>query len=459
MEKKMTEQRPAFDQRRTVRVIIAVALMGFAGIMSETSLNVTFTKLMGELHVSMGTISWLTTGYLLAVAIVMTLSSYLKAAFDEKKLYLVSVVLFTIGTIIGGFAPNFAILLGARFLQGIAAGLALPLMFNIIIERIPPQHIGMWMGIGGMILSIAPSIGPSFGGAMIDTLGWRAIFFTTLILPVVSLIIGLPNFDKQADRPAVEPFDFAAFTLLAVSLTSLLLVVNALEQGQINWALLALFIVTMVAFVYRSLHSTKRFLNLRILTKPAFVFAIIPYVLYQFANIGGNFLIPTYLQEGFGVSSFLAGFALLPGTLLGAFSNPQFGRLYDTKGPKLPLTLGNGLFLIALLGMSLTTGFMGFIGMVIFYIIFSLGRVMAFGATNTTAVDHLPKEEKSDALAMLQTSQQFAGALGTALVALLASSAPDVKVGMNWTFLLFLGFAIVAYVLFGLMFKTKEYQD
>jgi MFS family permease len=109
--------------------------------------------------------------------------------------------------------------------------------------------------------------------------------------------------------------------------------------------------------------------------------------------------------------------------------------------------------------MSLTTGFMGFIGMVIFYIIFSLGRVMAFGATNTTAVDHLPKEEKSDALAMLQTSQQFAGALGTALVALLASSAPDVKVGMNWTFLLFLGFAVLAYVLFALMFKTKEYQD
>ncbi|KGB51099.1 hypothetical protein LH61_06390 [Leuconostoc mesenteroides P45] len=445
--------------RKTIGMIIATALMGFAGIMSETAMNVTFPKLMNVFHVSIGAMQWVTTIYLLAVAIIMTMSSYIQRRFTEKKIFYTSIIIFTVGTLVGGLSQDFVVLLVGRVLQGTAAGLAMPLMFNIIFERVPMNQLGLWMGFASMILSLAPSLGPTYGGLMIESFGWRMIFIFTLAIPLLALLIAIPSYENSKKTPLSKPFDFIAFILLAITLTALLIAVNELESGHVNYLLFGTFIITLGLFIWRSLTSQAEFLNIRIFRKLSFTMAIIPFILFQFMNIGGNFIIPNYLQLGFGVSSALAGFALLPGTLLGAFFSPLFGKVYDHKGAKLPLYGGTVALLGSLILMFVLVQTMGFWFTLLLYILFTLGRVLAFGTTNTTAVAHLSNKERSDGSAMFQTAQQFAGALGTTVVALIVGSNKDIKVGMNHTLLLFVILSLIILVMYRIMFKTKEYTE
>lgn len=441
-----------------VRMIVASALMGFAGIMSETSMNVTFPKLSKIFGVSMESLAWVTTIYLLMVAIMMTLSAYFRRRFSERSLFLSSVVIFVFGTLIGGTAVNFEILLVGRIFQGIAAGIALPLTFNIILDRVPMSKLGTWMGFGSLVVSIAPSIGPTYGGLLVDSLGWRSIFFIILILVIISLFMGITSFEKSEPKDKSAKLDILQFILLAIALTTSLIVVSELETGKLNVPILFAFCISLGLFIWKSLTSKIEFLNIRLFAKPAFLLAIIPFTLYQFANIGGNYLIPSYLQIGFGVSSLLAGLSLLPGSLISALLNPWFGKIYDSKGAKLPLYLGNIILTVSLIFMYVFSHSLGVLLLTLIYIVFSFGRVMAFGNIQTSAVAHLSKEDGPHALALFQMMNQYGGSIGTAVVALISSQYSNIKDSFQMMNLLFIVFGLLSFVFFKLMFHTKAYR-
>lgn len=429
-----------------VRMIVASALMGFAGIMSETSMNVTFPKLSKIFGVSMESLAWVTTIYLLMVAIMMTLSAYFRRRFSERSLFLSSVVIFVFGTLIGGTAVNFEILLVGRILQGIAAGIALPLTFNIILDRVPMSKLGTWMGFGSLVVSIAPSIGPTYGGLLVDSLGWRSIFFIILILVIISLFMGITSFEKSEPKDKSAKLDILQFILLAIALTTSLIVVSELETGKLNVPTLIVFCISLSLFIWKSLTSKIEFLNIRLFAKPAFLLAIIPFTLYQFANIGGNYLIPSYLQIGFGVSSLLAGLSLLPGSLISALLNPWFGKIYDSKGAKLPLYVGNIILTVSLIFMYVFSHSLGMLLLTLIYIVFSFGRVMAFGNIQTSAVAHLSKEDGPHALALFQMMNQYGGSIGTAVVALISSQYSNIKDSFQMMNLLFIVFGLLSFV-------------
>ena len=441
-----------------VRMIVASALMGFAGIMSETSMNVTFPKLSKIFGVSMESLAWVTTIYLLMVAIMMTLSAYFRRRFSERSLFLSSVVIFVFGTLIGGTAVNFEILLVGRILQGIAAGIALPLTFNIILDRVPMSKLGTWMGFGSLVVSIAPSIGPTYGGLLVDSLGWRSIFFIILILVIISLFMGITSFEKSEPKDKSAKLDILQFILLAIALTTSLIVVSELETGKLNVPTLIVFCISLSLFIWKSLTSKIEFLNIRLFAEPAFLLAIIPFTLYQFANIGGNYLIPSYLQIGFGVSSLLAGLSLLPGSLISALLNPWFGKIYDSKGAKLPLYVGNIILTVSLIFMYVFSHSLGMLLLTLIYIVFSFGRVMAFGNIQTSAVAHLSKEDGPHALALFQMMNQYGGSIGTAVVALISSQYSNIKDSFQMMNLLFIVFGLLSFVFFKLMFRTKAYR-
>ena len=441
-----------------VRMIVASALMGFAGIMSETSMNVTFPKLSKIFGVSMESLAWVTTIYLLMVAIMMTLSAYFRRRFSERSLFLSSVVIFVFGTLIGGTAVNFEILLVGRILQGIAAGIALPLTFNIILDRVPMSKLGTWMGFGSLVVSIAPSIGPTYGGLLVDSLGWRSIFFIILILVIISLFMGITSFEKSEPKDKSAKLDILQFILLAIALTTSLIVVSELETGKLNVPTLIVFCISLSLFIWKSLTSKIEFLNIRLFAKPAFLLAIIPFTLYQFANIGGNYLIPSYLQIGFGVSSLLAGLSLLPGSLISALLNPWFGKIYDSKGAKLPLYVGNIILTVSLIFMYVFSHSLGMLLLTLIYIVFSFGRVMAFGNIQTSAVAHVSKEDGPHALALFQMMNQYGGSIGTAVVALISSQYSNIKDSFQMMNLLFIVFGLLSFVFFKLMFRTKAYR-
>lgn len=443
--------------RKTFWAIVALSLVSFAGIVSETSMNVTFVALMKQFNVTLGLIQWITTFYLFVVACLMTTSSFLKERFTIRQIFFTAVINFVLGGIICALAPNFWILLLGRVFQGIATGLATPALFNLILERIPRSVIGLWMGIASLILSIAPSIGPTFGGLLVDTAGWRWIFIILLVLPIIALFLGIKTIEDTPRQFHQQlSFDALAFSLLAITLFASLMTLNSLEGGKFNVTYVVIFAIGLALFIWRARVSKQKFLNLTIFKNPFFTLSLLAYGLYQFANIGINFVIPNFLQSAQGATSIEAGFALLPGSLIGALNNPMVGRLYDKRGPKLGVYGGNLLWVATLVIMTIFTKSLAFIPMTIAYIFFTLGRNMPFATLNTNTLDNLGSpEEKADANAIFQTTQQFLGAVATTIGSLMLSNAPTSTSGTQWFLLMLLVFGILNFGYFVLIFKKQ----
>ncbi|MDC2805240.1 MFS transporter [Leuconostoc suionicum] len=434
--------------------IIAVALVSFSGIMAETAMNVTFPILTRYFSTSLNSIQWVTTAYLLSVTIMITTSAYLNKRYNTRYLWLASLISFATGTLVGGLASNLPVLLIGRVLEGVAAGISMPLMFNLIVQLVPRSKIGVWMGIGSMVVSLAPSFGPTYGGALIDTLGWRSIFFILLIVPIMSLLLGWKTIDNSKETQANVSFDVLAFGLLSVSLITALILINQLENGTVNILLLVVTIVSLAGFVIRSLTSKQTFLNIRLLSNSKFLFLLLPVVLYMFANLGINLLLPNYSQKILNTSSFWAGFSLLPGTLLGGILNPYFGHLYDKHGDRTPLLVGNTIFGISLLVMAYFTKNLGIISFIFMYMIFTFGRNMAFSIGMTASIDELSRDKKTDATAILQSSQMFMGALGTTVAALYGAQKSGLAVGFQHFLWLLFFISLIIFVMFFARQKT-----
>ncbi|MDV8926707.1 MFS transporter [Leuconostoc mesenteroides] len=439
---------------KNAMAIIAVALVSFSGIMAETAMNVTFPVLTRYFSTSLNSIQWVTTAYLLSVTIMITTSAYLNKRYNTRYLWLASLIFFATGTLVGGLASNLPVLLIGRVLEGLAAGISMPLMFNLIVQLVPRSKIGVWMGIGSMVVSLAPSFGPTYGGALIDTLGWRSIFFILLIVPIISLLLGWRTIDNSEETQANVSFDVLAFGLLSVSLITALILINQLENGTVNILLLGVTIVSLTGFVIRSLTSKQTFLNIRLLSNSKFLFLLLPVVLYMFANLGINLLLPNYSQKILNTSSFWAGFSLLPGTLLGGILNPYFGHLYDKHGDKTPLLVGNMIFGISLLVMAYFTKNLGIIAFILMYMIFTFGHNMAFSIGMTASIDELSRDKKTDATAILQSAQMFMGALGTTVAALYGAQKSGLAVGFQHFLWLLFFISLVIFIMFFARQKT-----
>ncbi len=145
--------------------ITATGLMSFSGVLVETAMNVAFPTLMKEFGVATNVVQWMTSIYLLVISVIVPLSAVLKSTFKTKKLFITANLLFLAGLLIDGFAPNFSLLLLGRAIQGAGTGIALPLMFNIILEQVPVDRIGTMMGFGNLITGIAPALGPTLAGS------------------------------------------------------------------------------------------------------------------------------------------------------------------------------------------------------------------------------------------------------------------------------------------------------
>ncbi len=440
--------------------ILAVALVSFAGILSETSMNVTFPHLSQVFGLGLGVLQWITTGYLLAVAITITLGATLAHNWTERRILFTSLAIFSLGNLIATLAPDFTFLMIGRILQGGATGIAMPLMFNLIVERIPRKNIGLFMGLSGLVISLAPAIGPTYGGYMIASFDWHMIYTCILPVPIISFLLAYFNLQNSTGK-SKRPFDVLGFLSLAVALSFSLMTISSLEEGaSVNWLYLAIFLISFVFFIWRSLTVQHPFLDIRILKEPTIFFGILPFLIFQFSNLSSNFLIPNFLVLVKNVSTAQAGFSLLPGTMIGAFMSPFLGKLYDNKGPKLSLFGGNSLVFLVMIVYSFFTNWLNLPLILGFYILFTLGRNMGFNNTMALSASQASKGKIADVTALFQLAQTFAGALGTAIAAVLLNQAPDTTTGVHNVFSLLLvlvgGNFIFYYFLFHAIKKKSQ---
>ena len=220
--------------RSVLLSIIAVGVMTFSGVIVETSMNITFPTLISEFHIGLNVVQWITTIYLLVLSSVIPLSKFLKENFKTTHLFIFSVLMFLIGLLIDAFAPSFTFLIIGRLVQGIGTGISLPLMFNLILDNVPLSRLGFMMGFGSLITAAASAVGPTFGGIIVHTLGWRYIFIFLIPVLILAMILGMITIPKLS-QPELKPsrFDFVSFAFIVFTFAGLIIGISNISTNQI----------------------------------------------------------------------------------------------------------------------------------------------------------------------------------------------------------------------------------
>ena len=421
---------------RLIGSIVAVGSLAFIGILTETVMTVLFPSLMREFDVDTATVQWITTIYLLAVAATMPATSFLNRRFPLRNVFVAAVALAAVGSLVMIFANVFPMLIVARVIQGIGSGIAAPLMMNIILEQSPRSKVGRLMGVGALVITVAPAIGPTVGGAVTSVLPWRAIFVAAIPLELVALLVGLACIEQK--RPTedayLSPLQLGAIVAALVGMILALnqagVAVGAAVAGG-SWVRPALVasvslvvgVACLLAFAALCRHAFSPLLRLGILRDPVVLLHLVEYGILPVVSIGFGYVITNVAQLSLGTDAFLAGSLVLPGALVGAVCSPLGGWLYDRFGAERPILIPMG---VAIAGPLLLLAFSMRLTPVLlagFYFVF--GFFFALGNPNvlTSALRDLPREFTPDANAMFNTALQFGGAVGTALFSTLLAVA------------------------------------
>ena len=420
---------PNFERRLDARLVVSVAavgIMSFAGVVVETALNIAFPALMEEFGVTTASVQWVTTAYLLVLAAIMPISSLLNRRFRNKALFLAAMAVFLAGTAVCAAAPNFILLVAGRILQGIGAGIALPLMFNIVLQQAPVGKLGVMMGFATLIIAIAPAVGPSFGGFLVEAFGWRSIFLVLLPFLGLSLVLGALTV-RQARDVEKTSFSPVQFVLVAAGFTALVVAANAASESA--WTspktlgLLALAFALLTGFTWISLRSDMPLLRVRIFADRTYSLSLVYAVLIQAAVLALGYLIPYFAQAAKSMGSFAAGCLLLPGCVIGAILTPFGGRLLDRLGAKRPILIGAAVG-VATLACFAAFGIEGSaVRLAFIYPFFPICQALSLSNSMTNGLRSLPEELQADGNAAFNTLQQLGGAIGTAVAAAIVNSA------------------------------------
>ena len=411
---------------RLVLSVVAACLVSFCGLITETAVNIAFPAVMSTFGVSTEMVQWLTTGNLLVVAMITPLSAFLQKRFKLKQLFIFATMCFIAGTVVAIFSPNFTFLLLARLIQGIGTGVGVPIAFCIILEQIPFEKVGTYMGYGALVSAAAPALGPTYGGVINQTLGWRYIFVILIPVLIVTLILGIVTIAEKRE-PEKIPVD--SWGIIFIMLTFLGLVYGFANIAAIwmkpveEMAAFIIGIAALLLFVHHCRKCENPLIDMRIFQNIPFVCHLVAFFLINAIMLGTSFLLPNYLQVALLCESMMAGFMLLPGAGLNALMGPFSGAALDKIRAKKPILVGTGFMtigiaLFAVMGMRLNAGMV-----IAFYMVFGIGCGIAFGNTMTIGNLRLPAEQKAYGNTCFNTLMQFAGAVGTSVCAALVSAS------------------------------------
>ncbi|KRE81856.1 MDR family MFS transporter [Arthrobacter sp. Soil763] len=449
--------------RQSVTVITTLLVATFVVILNETIMNVALQRLMADLRVDAPTVQWLSTGFMLTMAVVIPTTGFILQRLSTRAVFMLAMGLFSAGTLLAALAPGFEVLLLARIVQAGGTAIMLPLLMTTILTLVPVSRRGAVMGNVSIAISVAPAMGPTVSGLILQHFSWRFMFVFVLPIALLAFAIGA-KFLRNIGENEKTRLDALSVVLTVPAFGG---VVYGLSQiggkgGAAAPAVVALGIgiVALLAFVLRQLRLQKReapLLDLRAFRFRMFTVSILLLVVAMIALFGAVILLPLYLQEIRGLKSLETGLVLLPGGLAMGLLGPVIGRLFDRVGP-LPLTVtGSTLMVLALWQFSrLDAGTP--VGWIIgLHVALSLGLALLFTPAFTTGLNPLPPHLYSHGSAIMSTLQQVAGAAGTALLVSIfaaVSAAAGLVAGMHAAFLAAAGIALAAVVLSVLMRKT-----
>ncbi|MDD7111238.1 MAG: MFS transporter, partial [Coriobacteriaceae bacterium] len=341
--------------------------------------------------------------------------------------------------LVSAVAPVFPLLLLGRVMQACATGFVMPMVFSVILLVIPRERRGSAMGIIGLVIGFAPTIGPSLSGVLVDTVGWRAIFI--IVAAVAAIIVACAaKMLKPYGEFRRSRFDLLSVVLSTCGLICLLYGLSSVSSST-NLGFTVGLIVAGIALVglyaYRQLNLAEPMLRVDILKTVNYRTVVIVIALFQAALIGMETVMPLYIQGVLGQSATVSGLTLLPGALIGAFTGMLAGRLFDKFGVRVPVLIGSAVILCGVLGFTQFRADSPVLLVSVMYAVLAIGIQFTMTPVNTWGVNSLPNEAIQHAQSTSNTINQVAASFGTALlvsVAATVSGAASDLAGVERTF-------------------------
>lgn len=400
-----------------VLLILSVLIGGFMTVLTETLLNNGLPTIARNLHVTTATVQWLSTGYLLVIGIMVPVSALLLYRFDSKRLYLTALTIFLVGSLLAYIAPNFSLLLVGRLIQALSVGIIMPFMQNIMILIFPAEKRGMAMGLTGIVIALAPALGPTLSGWIVDQFSWRDLF--GIMVPITIAVILLTMVGMRKLIVLTHPrIDILSIIESSVGFGALLYALATISGG--HWFIigvtLLIGIIGIVLFVRRQLAMDDPMLNLHVFQSPMFTLTTVLSSLSNMALLGMQLLVPLYLQSVFQILALTAGLVMIPGALMMAIVNPIAGMIFDRSGIEKMSLVGFTIFTLATIPFVIMTPTWSLITVTLLYAIWMAGISLIVMQLGTAGINALPSELVAHGNGVNTMARQIGASIGTALL-------------------------------------------
>ncbi|WP_342044277.1 DHA2 family efflux MFS transporter permease subunit [Bacillus sp. OTU530] len=417
-------------QYNTRAIMASLLICGFVGMFSETALNIAISNLMDVFQISAATAQWLTTGFLLTLGILMPMTGLLLQWFTTRQLFIGSLVSSIVGTLIAALAFNFEILIVARILQAIGMGLLIPLMFNTILVVYPPEKRGAAMGFVGLVIMFAPATGPTVAGILIEYLTWHYIFWLSLPFLIIGLLVGLKYLENvtEVTKPRI---DLLSVVLSTIGFGGVVFGFSKAGEGTDGWnnpvvvTSIVVGLIALVVFTLRQKAMREPMMDLRVFKYPMYNVGLLLVLSCMMIILSSMIILPMFLQNGMKLSAFTTGLMLLPGSALNGILSPRMGRLFDRYGPKWLVIPGLVIVAITLWFFSSISTASSIAFIVSLHIGLMIGISMVWMPAQTNGLNQLPPELYPHGTAVINTLQQVAGAIGTAVAIIILTSGME----------------------------------
>lgn len=410
--------------RRRNFIVAVMLISAFVAILNQTLLNTALPSIMRELNINESTSQWLVTGFMLVNGVMIPLTAYLMDRIKTRPLYLAAMGTFLLGSIVAALAPNFGVLMLARVIQAMGAGVLMPLMQFTLFTLFSKEHRGFAMGLAGLVIQFAPAIGPTVTGLIIDQASWRVPFIIIVGIALVAFVFGLVSISSynevkytKLDKRSVM-YSTIGFGLMLYAFSS------AGDLGFTSPIVIGALIISMVIiylFIRRQFNITNVLLNLRVFKNRTFALCTISSMIIMMSMVGPALLIPLYVQNSLSLSALLSGLVIMPGAIINGIMSVFTGKFYDKYGPRPLIYTGFTILTITTIMLCFLYTDTSYTYLIVVYAIRMFSVSLLMMPINTTGINSLRNEEISHGTAIMNFGRVMAGSLGTALMVTLMS--------------------------------------
>ncbi|PNZ70331.1 DHA2 family efflux MFS transporter permease subunit [Staphylococcus croceilyticus] len=423
------------SHKRKLAMIYTMLLGGFFGLLNETLLTTALPRIMKDFKIEYSQVHWLTTAFLLTNGVVVPLSAFIIQRYTTRQVFLTGIAIFLIGTLLGGFSPNFTILLIARVIQALGSGIMMPLMMTTILDIFEPHERGKYMGFFGLVIGLAPAIGPTLSGYLVEYFNWRSLFHVVAPISAITFILAL-KIVKNVGTNVKAPIDIISIILSILGFGGLLYGVSSISHDGWDNPIVLLTIIGGIIlvglFIWRQQRLETPLLSFKVFKNKEFAIGLSIMAVTMISMIGSETVLPMFVQNVLNRTPVDSGLILLPGAIVMAIMSMISGWLYETFGAKV-------LAIIGMLIVIVTTTYFVFmdehastIMLATIYAVRMIGIALGLMPVMTHTMNQLTPELNAHGSSMTNTIQQISGSIGTAgLITILSSASKSFKPTMS----------------------------